>query len=134
MTVRTGTLEEEAVTQGAATGTSYLDGLAGHGTLQVVRGRKLEVMELTGTWRPTDESTDVSALVRAADEGRVIRFEGVIDDPDAPQREEVVADVEISSHATYRFGARLPDDEEGPMFHVFNFRPTSPAKVVPDAA
>ena len=134
MTIRAGQLAEEAVTQGAEMGHSYLDGIKGRGTLQVVRGRNLEVMEITGTWRPLDEDTDVSSLIQAAQEGAPLLYRGMIDDPDAPERDEVSTEVKISSHNSYRFGASLPNDKQGPLLHVFNFKPATPTKVVADAA
>lgn len=134
MSLDTKDLGEEAVSQGAETGTSYLDGIKGRGTLQVVRGRNREVMELLGTWRPIDEDTDVSPLEKAAEEEKRVRFQGTLADPEAPDRNEVTTDVRISSHESYAFDAHLPEDEDGSTLRVFNFHPIEPTDVAADAA
>lgn len=56
MALDTDRLGKDAITRGAQAGVSHLAGIPGHGTMQVVRGQRHEVMGACGTWRPDDES------------------------------------------------------------------------------
>lgn len=116
-------LDEEAVTQGAEVGDSLLDGIRGSGTIQVVRGRHRDVVEVLGSWRPHDESADTSSLERAAENDEPVRFEGRLDDPADPDRTRVVGSFVITSYGDYRYDATLPEGEEGPVLRLFNLRP-----------
>lgn len=109
----------------AAMGEAKLDGVAGRGTLQVRRGRRGEYVASQGTWRPTVSDADVERLVTAAGSERTLRYEGPVEDPNAPERPNGSVEVRVTSHADYEY-SEAPDGESAPggTRHVFNFRPT----------
>ena len=126
--VDTEVLVKEATSTGAAVGNARLGGIEGIGTLQVVRGRDFEVMEIRGTWRAKDdEARDDGVLARlyeAATSGGTAQYQGPLVDPDG-DRDRATVDVEFTSTNRYTY---LPEDDrsgdgEGPSRRIFNFRP-----------
>lgn len=126
--IDTDRLGNEAVATGASMGTARLGGLEGVGTLQVVRGNELEVVEIRGTWRSTDDDASddgvLARLCEAAASGGTVQYQGPLVDPDG-DRDRATVDVEFTS--TNRYGFMPADDSkgetEGPSRRIFNFRP-----------
>ena len=110
--------------------TSFLAGIGGNGTMTVVRDRNEHAVEITGTWRPAEEGSDLTALQRAFDEQDPVRFEGRLVDPAAPERTEVVARVTIRTFGDYAFDATLDEGERGPNLRVFNLSPVDEGEVL----
>lgn len=116
-------LGEEALATGAQMDKARLGGQEGVGTLQVVRGRNHEILEIKGTWRSSDDNAqDDGALAQLCDAvatGEAVRYQGPLVDPDR-DRDKVTVDVEFTSTNRYRF---MSDDDEkgGPERRIFNF-------------
>lgn len=114
--------------QGGRMGEARLADRPGAGTLQVWRGQRGETLEYAGTWRRGLERgadpADVEALEKARREGRTVRFEGRLDDPEQPRRKEVAVPVEIRSLGRYPY-VLDPSDPSSPTVDVLlvNFRP-----------
>ncbi len=114
----------------AETGPAELGGVAGRGTLQVVRGAQGEVTEVTGTWHLEigKAGGDLSALEQAYEQGSPVVYAGRLDDP-GDERGEVKTNVLISSVGHYKMNAPQGDerrDEDGaavPELRFFNFQP-----------
>ena len=118
-------LGEEAASTGARMGKARLGGQEGVGTLQVVRGRNQEILEIKGTWRSDDDGAQddgaLAQLCDAAQQGSSVRYQGPLVDPDG-DREKASVDVEFTSTNRYTF---MGDDDEkgGPERRIFNFTP-----------
>ncbi|MEX2542261.1 MAG: hypothetical protein WD314_10655 [Trueperaceae bacterium] len=119
-----GNLQKDAVTQGAETGEARLAGLPGRGTLQVWRGRRHDVIRILGTWRRQQNSDDLATLREAMESAQPIIYEGFLDDPANVDRQEVRAEVVVSSISSYQLGGR----GEEPYCFV-NFLPREPEEV-----
>lgn len=113
--------------QGASLREAQLGGVPGRGTLQILRDGSGAYVSTEGTWRPRDADAPVDELVRVADQGGTVRFEGVLDDPRRTKAETVSVDVAIRSHGRYRYetASELEGDgvAAGEQRHVFNFEP-----------
>lgn len=97
--------KDDEVVNDPSTGKAKLGGIPGQGTLQVVRGQEKEILEVLGTWRLLDDQAglDTSSLERAFEEGEPIPYQGKLDDPEYPDRNEVEVAVKITSVQTYEF-------------------------------
>lgn len=120
-------LGQEAVSTGATMHNCRLGGQEGLGTLQVVRGQNLNVLEIRGTWRSNnDDASDEGELARlceAAATGSAVRYQGPVDDPGG-KKERADVDVEVTWTKRYRFDAVEGQEErEGPERRIFNFQP-----------
>ena len=100
-------LSAEEATPNAATGPAELGGVAGRGTLQVVRGAQGEVTDVTGTWHLEigKAGSDLDALEAAYEQGDPVVYSGKLDDPGDPERLEVELKVLISSIGHYTMDA-----------------------------
>lgn len=118
-------LGHDQQSQGASLREARLGGIAGRGTLQVLRNGSGARVSVEGTWRPADEDAPLGPLLHAAADGETVRFEGTIDDTTRPDPEPVDVEVQIRSHGVYRFETRseLGDVAAGEHRHVFNFEP-----------
>ena len=118
-------LGEEAAATGAQMGKARLGGQEGVGTLQVVRGRNQEILEIKGTWRSTDDSAQddgaLAQLCEAFAEGRSVRYQGPLVDPER-DRDKATVEVEVTSTNRYRFMGE-DDEKGGPERRIFNFTP-----------
>ena len=118
-------LGEEAAATGAQMGKARLGGQEGVGTLQVVRGRNQEILEIKGTWRSSDDSVQddgaLAQLCEAFEEGRSVRYQGPLVDPER-DRDKATVDVEVTSTSRYRFMGE-DDEKGGPERRIFNFTP-----------
>lgn len=123
MDLNTGRLGKEAMTQGAAMSEASLAELPGVGTLQVWRGQREDVLEIRGTWR-AQAGTDPSEIYRRLEDKDTLVYEGALDDPSLTERQNVRAEVRVSSMSSYHLG----DDPETPRVYV-NFLPTEPEQV-----
>ena len=117
----------DEATQGAKVGQARLEGVAGIGTLQVMRDREGHVLHVEGTWRPEDDGVDATAIDSALAAGRALRYEGRLDDPSHPDRERCDVEVVLTSRSEYRWDAREEDD--GQTLPLFNFRPSEAGAV-----
>lgn len=115
-------LSEQGIMQGAHMAEATLAGVPGRGTIQVIRGRRLDRIDVQGTWRPNDEDTDLSPVQKAVDAGEPMRFEGRMDDPAHPDRTTVEGDFVVSSFGDYAYDATLTPGQHGPTLRVFNLR------------
>ena len=113
-----------------AAGASFLAGIRGNGTMQVLRDRHDGVAEVAGTWRPLDPDTDLADLQRSVEGDEPVRFEGRLQDSARPDRDEVVARVVIRSYGDYVFDAAPEEGEPGTTLRVFNLRPVDETEVV----
>lgn len=125
--VKTQKLGEEASSKGARMAAASLAGHPGIGTLQVVRGRDSEVLEVRGTWRAEHDDAAALERLRAAERaGEPVVYEGIVDDPENAERRAEVA-VRLSSSGHYAYTDRADGDsvdpEDAPEHTVFNFVP-----------
>ena len=120
-------------TPNAETGPAKLGDVAGRGTLQVVRGQRGEVTDVTGTWHLEigKAGSDLDALEAAYEQGTPVVYAGRLDDPADPERTEVELNVLISSIGHYTMDApqneenrkEPQDDSPVPELRFFNFQP-----------
>ena len=118
-------LGEEAAATGARMDKARLGGQEGVGTLQVVRGRNQEILEIRGTWRSNDDSAQddgaLAQLCEAAAEGTSVQYQGPLVDPESDRDK---ANVEVTVTSTRRYAFMSDDDERGgPERRIFNFTP-----------
>jgi hypothetical protein len=101
--------KDDEIRNDASTGEAKLGGIPGQGTLQVVRGQEKEVLEVLGTWRLSDDQAglDISSLERAFEAGETVSYQGKLDDPEYPDRNEVEADVKITSVQLYEWPCHI---------------------------
>lgn len=118
-------LTQDHQSQGASLRPARLAGIDGHGTLQVLRDGAGAEVSVEGTWRPADPDAPVGPLLRAADQGETVRFEGSLDDTTVRDAEPVEVDVRVSSHGIYTFEqeADVGDVDAGETRRIFNFAP-----------
>ena len=115
--------EDDQETPQAKMGDATLGGVAGKGTLQIVRGPRADkILDVVGTWRLSDEDarSDVSEIHKAHEEGRMVRYSGRLDDPEYPNIKEVDTEVRITSIQTYNY---TPQEgrEEGEERTLYNY-------------
>lgn len=118
-------LGEEAASTGAQMDKARLGGQEGIGTLQVVRGRNQEILEIKGTWRSQDDNAQddgaLAQLCEAVEQGEPVPYQGPLVDPER-DRDKVSVDVEFTSTKRYAFMGKS-DDKGGPERRIFNFTP-----------
>jgi hypothetical protein len=91
-----------------------LAGVAGVGTIQVVRTVDGDILELIGTWRlVNDEDCSVELLKRACEQQQSITYEGYVSDPLYPDAEAVKVDVQILSIRPYLHHPEAEAGEKG---------------------
>ena len=117
-------LRKEAKSTGASMSEAKLAGMAGSGTLQVWRGQKDDVLEIRGTWKPEPGKVGADELRRSLDRADPLIFDGPVDDPAAPEREKMRAEVQVSSINSYH----LKSSGQMPVLLV-NFIPVEPKRV-----
>lgn len=126
-------LGQEATATGASMNNARLGGQEGVGTLQVVRGRDSEVMEIRGTWRSKDDRAEdegaLAQLCEAFASGESVPYQGPLVDPDS-DRDRVKVDVELTSTERYEFDTGEKEASEKADRRIFNFRPVDGKKAL----
>ncbi len=124
-------LQHDQQSQGASLRPARLAGIAGHGTLQVLRDASGSRVSIEGSWRPDDPDASIGALLRAAADGELVRFEGPLDDAAQSDGEQVEVEVAIRSHGLYRFqtDAQVGYVRAGEERRIFNFEPAQEHEV-----
>jgi len=115
--------KDDEIRNDASTGTATLGGIPGRGTLQVVRGQEKEVLEVLGTWLLSDNQAglDTSSLERAFEAGESVSYQGKLDDPEYPDRNEVEAKVKITSVQPYEFNQQQYEGEDAIEKVLYSF-------------
>lgn len=118
-------LKQGGQSQGASLRPARLGGVAGQGTLQILRDGAGAAVSIEGTWRPDADQAQIGRLLSAADESATVRFEGPIDDTTRSEPEPVEVEVKITSHGAYDYGAGSDEGDvgNGERRHIFNFEP-----------
>lgn len=131
----TSRLGDEATATGAPMEKARLGGVDGLGTIQVVRGRNDELLEIRGTWRPSDDSAQddgvLSQLCSAAESGDAVQYQGPVVDPERGISRATV-DVTFTSTSRYTFNDEDGVREAGPSRRIFNFTPVEGASALQD--
>lgn len=120
--------------QGASLRPARLGGVAGQGTLQVLRDGAGAKVSIEGTWRPDVDEAQIGRLLSAADEGAPVRFEGPIDDTTRSEPDPIEVEVKITSHGAYDYDADPSEGDvgTGERRHIFNFEPVETDVVAAD--